>query len=59
MALDAAIFILYVFLFLMSSFLLFVIVLCCKFAIFEDDQESLGSLETSNLLLKWPLQVLM
>ena len=38
--LNASMFILYVFLFLMFSFLLFVIVVCCKFAIFEDDSKS-------------------
>ncbi len=60
MALDAAMFNLYVFLFIMFSVLLFLIVICCKFAIFEDDQktenrrrnrdEESGPNETSRIL---------
>jgi hypothetical protein len=61
MALDASMFILYVFLYLIFSFLLFTIVLCCKFAIFEDDEqksqsrrkrEETNPTETSQILSK-------
>ena len=58
---DPAFFVLYAFMFLIFSFLLFLVVICCKYAIFESDQtkENLRKTkENTPLLLAEPSQIL-
>ena len=60
-AVDPAFFVLYAFMFLIFSFLLFLVVICCKYAIFESDQtkENLRKTkENTPLLLAEPSQIL-